>query len=115
MNNQNSVDQPTNRNPLDIDSLSLSPQQKASYILVVTRNGHMAEPVMDYAVNVADRLKYKILAAHINTLPFYHDGGRRSSLFASAMEESALLFQEKAKAKALDIEHIGDAGKIGKV
>lgn len=115
MNNQNSADQLTNRNPLDIDSQSQSPQQKASYILVVTRNGHMAEPVMDYAVNVADRLKYKILAAHINTLPFYHDGGRRSGLFASAMEESALLFQEKAKAKALDIEHIGDAGKIGKV
>jgi len=25
---------------------------KPPYILVVTRNGHMAEPVMDYAVNV---------------------------------------------------------------
>ena len=66
-------------------------QQKIPYILVVTRNGHMAEPVMDYALNVADRLKYKILAAHINTLPFYRDGGRRSGLFASAMQESALL------------------------
>lgn len=115
MNNQNSVDQLTNRNPLDIDSPSLSPQQKVSSILVVTRNGHMAEPVMDYAVNVADRLKYKILAVHINTLPFYRDGGRRSGLFASAMQESALLFREKATARGLQVKHLGDAGKIGHV
>ena len=90
-------------------------QQKTSYILVVTRNGHMAEPVMDYALNVADRLKYRILAAHINTLPFYRDGGRRSGLFASAMQESALMFREKAEAKGVHVEHLGDAGKIGNV
>jgi hypothetical protein len=89
--------------------------QKASSILVVTRNGHMAEPVMDYAVNVADRLKYRIIAAHINTLPFYRDGGRRSGLFASAMQESALLFREKAEARGVQVRHLGDAGKIGKV
>ena len=89
--------------------------QKNSYILVVTRNGHMAEQVMDYAVNVADRLKYNILAAHINTLPFYRDGGRRSGLFASAMQESALLLREKAEDKGVHVRHLGDAGKIGKV
>ncbi|MDP3481178.1 MAG: universal stress protein [Desulfoprunum sp.] len=90
-------------------------QKKTSYILVVTRNGHMAEPVMDYALNVADRLKYRILAVHINTLPFYRDGGRRSGLFASAMQESALLFREKAEIRGLQVEHLGDAGKIGNV
>ena len=90
-------------------------QQKTPYILVVTRNGHMAEPVMDYALNVADRLKYSILAAHINTLPFYRDGGRRSRLFASAMQESAELFGKKAEARSIHIEHLGDAGKVGKV
>ncbi len=95
---------------------SVSPQKpKTPYILVVTRNGHMAEPVMDYALNVADRLKYKILAAHINTLPFYRDGGRRSGLFASAMQESALVFREKARGRGLHVEHLGDAGKIGNV
>jgi len=101
----------------DMDGgVSLAPiQQKTPYILVVTRNGHMAEPVMEYALNVADRLKYRILAAHINTLPFYRDGGRRSGLFAAAMQESALLFREKAEARGLHVEHLGDAGKIGKV
>jgi len=88
---------------------------KTSYILVVTRNGHMSEPVMEYAVNVADRLQYNIIAAHINTLPFYRDGGRRSGLFASAMQESALLFREKAEARGVQVKHVGDAGKIGNV
>ena len=90
-------------------------QKKTPYILVVTRNGHMAEPVMDYAVNVADRLQYSILAVHINTLPFYRDGGKRSSLFAAAMQESAQVFRGKAESRGLQVEHHGDAGKIGKV
>lgn len=90
-------------------------QSKRSYILVVTRNGHMSDPVMEYAVNVADRLQYHIIAAHINTLPFYRDGGRRSGLFASAMQESALLFREKAAARGVQVKHLGDAGKIGNV
>jgi hypothetical protein len=87
---------------------------KPPYILVVTRNGHMAEPVMDYAVNVAERMKCSILAAHINTLPFYRDGGRRSTLFTAAMQESMTLFEAKARGKNVAVEHIGDAGKIGK-
>jgi hypothetical protein len=93
---------------------SVSAQKKTPYILVVTRNGHMAEPVMEYALNVADRLKYSILAAHINTLPFYCDGGKRSTFFASAMEESAKLFKKKGEASSVQIEHIGETGKIGR-
>jgi hypothetical protein len=89
-------------------------QNKTPYILVVTRNGHMAEPVMDYALNVAERLKYSIFAAYINTLPFYRDGGKRSTLFASAMQESSLLFREKGKARSIRVEHTGASGKIGK-
>jgi hypothetical protein len=90
-------------------------QKRTPYILVVTRNGHMAEPVMDYAVDVADRLKCSILAAHINTLPFFRDGGKRSRLFASSMEESSIAFKEKGKARSIQVEHIGASGKIGKV
>jgi hypothetical protein len=89
-------------------------QRKSSFILVVTRNGHMAEPVMEYALNVADRLKYAILAVHSNTLPFFRDGGERCRLFALAMQESAELFREKAKARTVHIEHLGETGKIGK-
>lgn len=87
---------------------------KPTCILVVTRNGHMAEPVMDYAVNVAERMKCSILAAHINTLPFYRDGGRRSALFTAAMQESTTLFENKARGRNVTVEHIGDAGRIGK-
>ncbi len=41
---------------------------KQSCILLVTRGSRLAEPVMDYAVNVADRMKCKILATYVNTL-----------------------------------------------
>jgi hypothetical protein len=94
----------------------VEPQQKKTpFILVITRNGHMAEPVMDYAINVADRLKYAILAVHANTLPFFRDGGERTTLFATAMHESSLLFRQKAGARAVQVEHLGEKGKIGKV
>lgn len=105
--------------PADTDSMGRDGQasvsRMSSCILVVTRNGHMSAPVMEYAVNVADRLQYHLIAAHINTLPFYRDGGRRSALFAMAMQESAHLFREKARARGVQVKHVGDAGKIGKV
>jgi len=93
----------------------LAEQEKTPFILVVTRNGHMTEPVMNYAINVADHLKYGILAVHINTLPFFRDGGRREVLFAAAMQESALVLRAKAGAKGVLVEHLGESGKIGKV
>ena len=99
---------------MQTDNLPESTHRKTPIILVVTRNGHMSEPVMDYAVNVAERLHCSILAAHINTLPFYRDGGKRSNLFATAMRESATMLEEKAAAKGVNVEHIGDSGKIGK-
>ncbi|MBU1564152.1 MAG: universal stress protein [Proteobacteria bacterium] len=89
--------------------------KKKSFILVVTRNGHMAEPVMDYAITVADRLKYAILAVHTNTLPFFRDGGERNRLFAAAMQESSALFRQKAEARDVQVEHTGETGKIGKI
>ncbi len=98
------------------DAQSLpSVQRKAPCILVVTRNGHMGEPVMNYAINVADRLKYAICAVHINTLPFFCDGGRRNRLFAAAMQESVTLFKRKAQLKGVQVESLGESGKIAKV
>lgn len=91
-------------------SLSNRPQEAIS-ILVLTRNGHMSEPVMDYALNVAQRLNYSIVAAHVDTLPFFNRS-RRSRLFAEAMRESAALFREKAKAKGIVVEHCCEYGKI---
>ena len=93
--------------------LSAQEKNKTPYILVVTRNGHMAEPVMDYALDVADRLRYSILAAHINTLPYFCDGGKRSRLFTSSMQESSILFKSRGDARSVHVEHIGASGKIG--
>ncbi|MFH0783588.1 MAG: universal stress protein [Pseudomonadota bacterium] len=97
------------------DDSTVPKMKKTSFILVVTRNGHMAEPVMDYAINVADRLKYAILAVHTNTLPFFRDGGERNRLFTAAMQESSVLFRQKAGARDVQVEHIGETGKIGKI
>lgn len=112
---QKIVHQSTTDNGGKNDSPLVSKPLKPLYILVVTRNGHMAEAVMDYAVNVADRLNYSILAAYIDTLPFYHDGGKRSRFFANAMQESSSLFHRKAESKGVQVEHLSDSGKIGKV
>ena len=106
------------KKPLDghaVAAPSVLGLNKAPFILVVTRNGHMAEPVMDYAVNLADRLKYSLLAVHINTLPFFRDGGERSRLFSMALEESSLLFEKKAGARGVEVQHLGETGKVGKV
>lgn len=89
-------------------------QRERPYIMVVTRNGHMSEHVMDYAVNVAHRLCYSILAVHVDTLPFFNRG-RRSRLFAAAMQESTALFDLKAETKEVVVEHLGEFGKIGSV
>jgi len=84
-------------------------------ILVVTRKGHMDEPVMDYALNVADRLGYGILAAYVNTLPKFRDGGERNRRFAAAAGESSALFQARANERGIEFESVEEAGKAGDV
>ena len=84
-------------------------------IMVVTRKGHMSESVMAYAVNVADRLGYSILAVYVNTLPFFRDGGARGNRFTKAVEESALQFAAKAEAKQVGFSCISESGKVGAV
>ena len=87
-------------------------QKDRPFILAVTRNGHMSEHVMDYALNVAHRLQYNILAVHVDTLPLFGDRGKRSRLFAAAMRESELIFQEKAQSQGVVLEHIAELGKV---
>ncbi|MCL2341201.1 MAG: universal stress protein [Proteobacteria bacterium] len=85
-----------------------------SYIMAVTRNGHMSEHVMEYAATVAQRLGYGILAVHVDTLPLFNRG-RRSRLFAAAMQESAAQLTAKAQHRGVAVEHVGEFGKIGNV
>lgn len=110
----------TFRHTLDEASLTAAAaapdrQKEGPFILAITRNGHMSEHVMDYAVNVAHRLGYGILAVHVDTLPFFRDRGKRSKLFAAAMVESAAQFSEKAVRMGVTVEHLGELGKIGSV
>lgn len=87
-------------------------RQERPFILALTRNGHMAEHVMDYAINVALRMGYQLLAVHVDTLPFFKDRGKRSKLFAAAMRESEQLFLRKAEAKGVSVRHLAEIGKI---
>ena len=83
-------------------------------IMAVTRNGHMSEHVMEYAVNVAHRLGYGILAVHVDTMPLF-SGEKRIRLFAAAMRESVSRFKEKASQVGVTVEHLGEVGKIATV
>ncbi len=87
-------------------------QKERPFILAVTRNGHMSEHVMDYALNVAHRLHYNILAVHVDTLPLFGDRGKRSKLFATAMRESERIFQAKARSQGVILEHHAELGKV---
>lgn len=98
------------------EAASLGDRQKERpFILAVTRNGHMSEHVMEYALNVAHRMQYNILAVHVDTLPFFCARGKRSKLFAAAMRESELLFQHKAQSRGVIVEHLAELGKISGV
>ncbi len=90
-------------------------QKERPFILAVTRNGHMSEHVMDYALNVAHRLQYNILAVHVDTLPLFGDRGKRNKLFTSAMRESERIFQAKAQSQGVIVEHLVELGKISSV
>ena len=84
-------------------------------ILMVTRHGHLTTAVMDYGLNVANRLDKKLLIAHVNTLPLLNDGGKRSRHFATAVEETSVLLQAKARHHGITVSCIKETGKIHKV
>ena len=98
---------------MNTSAMPMRPKEP-SYIMALTRNGHMAEPVMEYALNVAQRLGSSILAVHVDTLPLFNRG-RRSRLFAEAMAESANLFAGKARDNGTVVEHLCEFGKISNV
>ncbi len=88
---------------------------KQSCILLVTRGSRLAEPVMDYAVNVAGRMNCKILATYVNTLPLFGNGDVYHKQFASAIEQNAAEFKEKAVVRGVDFEYVQESGKISKI
>jgi hypothetical protein len=89
--------------------------KKSSIILVVTRNAHLAEAVMEYTLNLADRLHCRILAAYVDTLPLLVDGGQRNRQFISALLQSAQMYRSKAVAKGVSFNYVQESGRISKV
>ncbi|TKB28593.1 universal stress protein [Desulfopila sp. IMCC35006] len=88
---------------------------KKSCILLVTKNSRLADPVMDYAINVADRMNCKVLASYVNTLPLLDNDGMHPRLAASAIQQNGDAFKAKAAARGVEFEYVRESGKISKV
>lgn len=101
---------------LDADKpLATTPYQEAPVILVVTRNGHLTESVMEYSLNVAGRLNHRLLVAYVNTMPFLCEGGSRSRRFALAVNDNVNTLKERCQKRGITVSHIRESGKISKV
>lgn len=95
--------------------LATTSYQNAPVILVVTRNGHLTDKVMQYSLNVADRLNHRLLVAYVNTMPFLKDGGIRSRRFALAVEDNVFTLMGRSQEKGVSVAHIKESGKISRV
>ncbi len=102
------------RSEPDETSQQCSSAQK-SCILLVSRNDRLAEAVMDYTVNVADRMKCKVLATYVNPLPVFWDGGKQQKVVAESVEQNAAMFKEKAAVRGVEFEFVQESGKINQV
>lgn len=89
--------------------------KKSSIILVVTRNANLAEPVMEYTINLADRMHCRLLAAYVDTLPLLVDDGHRNRQFISALQQSAAVYMNKAMAKGVSFNYVQESGRVSKV
>lgn len=88
---------------------------KQSCILLVTRNGRLTQPAMDYTVNVAERLACTVLVIYLNGLSFLADGGGHQGLVASMIGKNVAEFKEKAIARGVQCKFIQESGKISQV
>jgi hypothetical protein len=86
-----------------------------SCILVVTSQSRPTEPMIEYVINVADRLGSKILVACVNTRPHLQATLRLSRSFVTSPQKITENFRKKAESKGIEFECIGEAGKISKV
>lgn len=99
----------------DRKQFNTSSFQNSSVILVVTRQGHLSEKMMDYALKVASRVESSILVAYVNTMPRFLDGGRRARLFDSAVDKNIVDFKLRALSRNICISHVKESGKISRV
>lgn len=109
----------TQQGTLPADILrELTPQIKTrnkSCILVVTSQTQPAEPVMEYVVNVADRLGSKILVVSVNTRPHLQATLRLSRSIVSSSCQTIEQFRLKAQNRGVEFECIAESGRIDRV
>lgn len=86
-----------------------------SCILVVTSHTQPAESVIEYVINVADRLGSKILVACVNIHPHLQAPLRLSPSIASAPHQPVERFRQKAESRGVEFECVAETGKISKV
>jgi 2-succinyl-5-enolpyruvyl-6-hydroxy-3-cyclohexene-1-carboxylate synthase len=89
-------------------------------ILVVGKEDIFTERVMDYAVSLADRLGYDIVAMNVNTVvgqsgTFLHPFKKHlREEFEVHATQAAGLLREKAVAKGIQFEHVVKFGEVTK-
>lgn len=85
---------------------------KQSCILLITSNCQLTQPVMDYTVNVADRMNCKVLAVYVNSPAFWGSDDRHLLL---TIDRNAAEFKKKAATRGVEFEYVQESGRIDKV
>jgi hypothetical protein len=88
---------------------------KQSCILLITSNSQLTQPVMDYTVNVADRMNCKVLVAYVNTPAFLGSDDQHRRILLSTSARNATEFKEKAVTRGVIFEYVQESGKISKI
>lgn len=84
-------------------------------VLLLARGHNLSEAAANYSLNVAGRLRHRILVAYVNTLPFLRSGSGRRERFARGVEENVSAIIEKARKRNIPITYVKESGKMGKV
>ena len=100
--------------PLSAETAGTGKSGHASCILVVTGRVNPAPPVMEYVIQVADRLGSRILLATITP------GGRSAGVspLSPATGDGVTgedLFRTRAEARGINYQRIAESGQTGKV
>lgn len=85
------------------------------HILVVTRNGRLSEPVMEYSVNVAKRLECKLLVAYVNTMPLLGAGVLLRSKREATIKDSTEQLNQIAAQKEVQVTYVQESGRVSQV
>lgn len=110
-NTMHAISNPTAPSPV-VYSVTKS---SSPVIIIVTRYGRLSGQVMDYGVNVADRLGCRLLLVFVNTMPLLWDGVQKRKMRKYAIEESVQLTRSKADSRDVTVDYVEETGRVSKV